>query len=245
MTSSTGTVLEGRQQQLNLHEFVKNATWRELLMELVDTNKLDPWDIDIVKVVDNYIAVVRKMQVMDLHIPANIVLAASLLLRMKSETINIFQVEEALVSEEIAQQTGRVIPDVPVLVPRLRLQPKRKITLSELMDALGDAIKLNERRETTVRQSREPLNFVVEKDDIDEKMNRTYKLVTENVDKEGITTFAQLSKSFNSIESILLGLFVPLLFLAHNQQLTLMQDEFFNEIFVKLNGDADGGKPGK
>jgi len=32
---------------LDLQEFVKNATWRELLGGLVATNRIDPWDIDI------------------------------------------------------------------------------------------------------------------------------------------------------------------------------------------------------
>ena len=225
---------------LNLQEFVKNATWRELLVDLVDTNKLDPWNIDIIKVVDSYIEAVKKMRVMDLHIPANIILAASILLRMKSETISILQIEEVPV-EEMAQEP-RVAPEVPNLVPRLRLQPKRKITLGELMDALGDAIKVNERREMIVRQRSEPVNIQIEKDDIDEKIARTLQLVKENSDREGMTTFAQLSKSFNSIDAILLSLFVPLLFLAHRGQVLLMQDEFFNEIFVKLEDGKDGGK---
>jgi segregation and condensation protein A len=226
---------------LNLQEFVKNATWRELLTELIATNKIDPWDIDLIKVVDSYIDAVKKMRVMDLHIPANIILAASILLRMKSDTINILQIEETLEAEEPVQP-GRVPPDVPNLVPRLRLQPKRKITLNELMDALGDAIKVNERRESIVRQRAEPVNIIIEKDDIDEKMSNAYNLVKQNVDREGMTTFAQLSASFSSIESKLLALFVPLLFLAHNGELILMQDEFFNEIFVKLNSDKDGSK---
>jgi segregation and condensation protein A len=228
---------------LNLQEFVRNATWRELLVELIETNKLDPWDIDIIKVVDSYIAAIKKMQVLDLHIPANIILAASILLRMKSETINILQIDEVLETEEETSQ-ARIMPDVPMLVPRIRLQPKRKITLTELMDALGDAIKINERRELTVKQRAEPINIVISKDDIDEKINAAYKLVKETVDKEGVTTFQLLSKSFNSIEGILLSLFVPLLILAHKGQIMLMQDEFFNEIFVKLSDDVDGRKAG-
>jgi segregation and condensation protein A len=228
---------------LNLQEFVKNTTWRELLTELVESNRIDPWDIDIIKVVDGYIGVIKKMQVMDLHIPANIILAASILLRMKSETINILQFDEPLESEEAIHQE-RVIPDVPNLIPRLRLQPKRKITLTELMDALGDSIKINERREMIVRQRTEPINIVINKEDIDQKVGATYKLVTEKADKEGMTTFARLSGSFNSIEGILLSLFVPLLILAHKGQIILMQDQFFNEIFVKINEDYDGGKEG-
>ncbi len=227
---------------LNLQEFVKNATWRELLIELIETNRLDPWDIDIIKVVDGYIAAIRKMQILDLHIPANIILAASILLRMKSETISILQADEVLEAENgIAEK--RVMPEVPMLVPRIRLQPKRKITLSELMDALGDAIKINEKRELVIKQRAEPINMVISKDDIDEKINNAYKLVMESADREGLTTFALLSKSFNSIEGILLSLFVPLLILAHKGQVMLMQDQFFNEIFVKLC-DADGRKTG-
>lgn len=225
---------------LNLQEFVKNVTWRELLVELVDTNQLDPWDIDIIKVVDSYIAAIKTMQVMDLHIPANIILAASILLRMKSESINITQVEEMLDQEEPIH-ADRIIPEVPNLIPRLRLQPKRKITLNELMDALGDAIKLNERRVSIVKQRAEPINIVVEKDDIDEKLRIAYKLVVDNADKEGVTTFGRISAGFGSFENILTGLFVPLLFLAHKGEVILMQDQFFNEIFVKIGVDGENG----
>lgn len=242
MTSGIGTPTVG--SGINLPEFVKNATWRELLSDLIESNKLDPWDIDIIKVVDSYIAAIKRMQVMDLHIPANIILAASILLRMKSDTISINQMEEVLETEEIVQNE-RVIPDVPSLVPRLRLQPKRKITLNELMDALGDAMKVNERRISIIKERAEPINIVIDKDDIDEKINSAYKLVRENVDKEGVTTFNILSKGFNTMENLLLGLFVPLLFLAHKGDIQLMQDAFFNEIFIKISGnEKDGRKAG-
>ena len=238
---TSGTEAPTYSSDINLQEFVRNATWRELLVELIETNKIDPWNIDIVKVVDSYIAAVRKMRVMDLHIPANIILAASILLRMKSETLSLMQVDETQEQENLPE-AARANPEIPNLVPRMRLQPKRKITLNELMDALGDAIKMNEKREYAARQYSEPLSIVVEKDDIDEKIKSTYKLVTANVDREGMTTFAVLSKAFSSIESKLLSLFVPLLFLAHSGRIILMQDQFFDEIFVKINNDGDGGK---
>jgi segregation and condensation protein A len=238
---TSGQEVSTYSSDLNLQEFVKNATWRELLVELIDTNQLDPWNIDLIMVVDSYIDAVKKMRVMDLHIPANIILAASILLRMKSETINIIQLEENLDAEEPLQE-GRVTPEVTPLIPRLRLQPKRKITLNELMDALGDAIKINEKREIIIRRKSEPVNLVIEKDDIDEKIAATLKLVKENIDREGMTTFGQLSSGFNSVENLLLRLFVPLLFLAHKGEVVLMQEEFFNEIIVKLNDEKDGDK---
>ena len=226
---------------LDLQEFVKNATWRELLTELVEKNQLDPWDIDIVKVVDSYIGIVKSMRFMDLKIPANIMLAASILLRMKSDTINVMQVEEQQEVPEPAFE-GRIIPEVPELVPRLRMQPKRRITLEELMDALSDAIKVTERRELVTKRNLEPINLHVDKDDIDGKMDSAYELVRSNADSEGVTTFSAISKGLQSMEEMLLGLFVPLLFLASNGRIMLLQDSFFNEIFIKLERDADGAK---
>ncbi len=228
-------------RELDLNEFVRNATWRELLVELVETNRLDPWDIDIAKVVDSYVSAVRKMQVMDLHIPANIILAASILLRMKSETISILQLEEEMQPFEELGRAARIMPDIPILVPRARMQPKRRITLAELMDALGDAIKINEKRETIVRERAAPISMAIEKDDIDEKMRAVHALVRQNIDSEGVTTFSALCRSFETAERRLLALFVPLLFLAHSGEITLMQDGFFNEIFVRI-GEQDAGK---
>ena len=40
----------------------KEPTWKELIIELVDKNKLNPWEIDIVQIVDNYMDAVRGMK---------------------------------------------------------------------------------------------------------------------------------------------------------------------------------------
>lgn len=220
--------------ELDLEEFVQNATWRELLMQLVDTHQLDPWDIDLSRIVDSYMHVIKRMKVLELQVPANIMLAASILLRMKSDTISVFeQPQEEAAADEIRQE--RVIPEVPALMPRARLQPGRKVTLDELMEALGDAIKITERRETIIKQKAIPLNMVINKEDIDEKIERAYGLVSKNIDKEGYTTFDRISRLFGSESAVLLDLFVPLLFLSHQGKVSLMQENFFDEIFIKLN----------
>ena len=225
---------------VDLEDFVKNATWRELLVELVETNKLDPWDIDIAKVVDSYVAVVKEMRVLDLHMPANIILAASILLRMKSETIGVFAEQELQPEEPLALQE-RVLPEVPELVPRLRMQPRRKISLNELMSALNEAIKMSEKREVIRKEMLEPLAIIVASNgDIDEKIDNAFGLVKRNIDTEGVTTFARIAGGFGSIESKLVDLFVPLLFLANMRKIALMQEEFFDEIFISL-GNPDGG----
>jgi segregation and condensation protein A len=245
-TTDTITLTTTAQQQLNLEnnleDFVKNATWRELLVELIQTNQIDPWNIDLIKVVDGYVGIVKKMKVLDLHIPANIILAASILLRMKSETLKVFEVPEIVPEVEELGVGERVLPDIAPLVPRARLQPGRKITLMELMHALDDAMKVKERRETLIQQANVPVQFFIDTEDIDEKIENIYNVVKQNIDGEGLTTFASLANKFNHQESILLGLFIPLLFLAHKQRIAIMQEKFFDEIFIKLDdGKNDDG----
>jgi len=225
----------------NLRDFVGNATWRELLVELVATDKLDPWNIDISKIVDSYIGVIKKMKVLDLHVPANIILAASILLRMKSETFKVFDIPEPV--EESIELPGepRIIPEVQPLVPRLRLQPNKRVTLYELMSALDEVMKLKEKRELFIQAASTPVQFYIDKEDIDQKIELIYNMVQDHSDKTGMTTFAYLSNNFDHSEKILLDLFIPLLFLAHKQRIIIMQERFFDEILIKLNNGKRHG----
>jgi chromatin segregation and condensation protein Rec8/ScpA/Scc1 (kleisin family) len=102
------------------------------------------------------------------------------------------------------------------------------------MDALDDAMKMVQHREEREIAQSIPVQFYVNDDDIDEKMERVYSLVKKNADEYRTTTFANLARLFGSSESILLDLFVPLLFLAHKGRVSMKQDSFFDEIFVML-----------
>ncbi|MGC8669990.1 MAG: segregation/condensation protein A [Candidatus Micrarchaeia archaeon] len=223
---------------LDLEDFVQNATWRELLIHIVEKNQLDPWDINISEIADHYIKAVNRMKVLDLHIPANLILAVSILLRMKSEAFILVENSEVTPIEEIEGSMQRVIPDVEPLVSKIRMQPGKRITLQELMEAMDEAIKIQRSSTSTEHTARPPINITINTEDIDSKLDRVYDLVKKNIDGERITTFASLIRGFNNIESILLDLFIPLLLLMHRGKLALRQDEFFNEIFIMLK---DGG----
>jgi segregation and condensation protein A len=234
----TVTVLYNEEQvkNLDLQELVRETTWKELLTQLVDSNRLNPWDIDISKLVDSYVSAVKRMKVLDLHVPANIILAASVLLRMKSETLTIFEIEEELQAAEPVEGQQRIYPEVPVLVPRIRLQPRRKITLVELMQALEEALRMKERRDIESNAPMPTMNFMVNLEDIDEKANSIYDFIKENVDSDKATTFTILADRFKNSDSILLDLFIPLLFLAHKTRVYVYQERFFDEIIVRLAG---------
>ncbi|MEM0149745.1 MAG: ScpA family protein [Candidatus Micrarchaeaceae archaeon] len=245
---ATGVQLsrESKPTGLDLQRFVQNATWRELLSELVERRELDPWDIDIAAVVEGYMDVIKDMKVLDLRVPANIVLAAAILLRMKSDTLSVFDgYNDGGLEEEIeVHERMHLSPEqTDGLVPKLRMQPRRKITLQELMDALDSALKM-EVANAAKRQSESyaPQQIVIREDDIDRKMEAVLKILANSVDRKGFSTFGGMSKGFDSVESIILDLFVPLLFLAQNGKVVLIQEEFFNEIFIKLEDGQDGKK---
>lgn len=241
MATAVGEVVQA-EVQLDLEALVKRATWRELLVELVDTRKLDPWNINIEEIVDSYVSVIKTLQVMDLYVPANMVLAASILLRMKSDLL-VLPSDEVLMSEPAIDEAAaaRVIPEVPQLSFRSRLQPGRRVTLGELLDALDGAMRIEKARSMTAMSAAPSVSLPTDIDDIDDRLEETMALVASNVDVMGMTTFSNLERAAKLGDESLLYLFVPLLYLATRDRLVLAQDDFFSEIFVRLCDGGNGG----
>ncbi len=219
--------IQTTESSIDLGNFVSEGTWKDLLVELVKKNKLDPWNVDIVDIVDKYIEAVKTLKIMDLRIPANIILAASILLRFKSEALH-FEIENN-VDEEA--EAPRMSPSIEPLSFRLRVPPKRKVTLNELIAALDEAMKLKEIKERKRDIVEMPLKF--ESKDIEVELERIYALINKNIDRKGMTTFSALAKATLG-KDILTSLFIPLLYLTHRNRILLMQEEFFGEIIVAL-----------
>jgi len=225
------TVADIVKKDFDIEHLVRSATWKDLLINLVETSKLDPWNVDISKIVRNYILVIKEMKLMDLSIPANIVFAASFLLKLKSDSISIFREEEEIIEDiDIIE---RIIPDIPELVPRMRQPPHRKITLNELMNALDDVLKIENKREKYFSELEKVLPVIIDPNDMDKKMERAYKMAIDNSDNYGMVMFDKLIKNMDS-DLILLDMFVPLLFLDYNGKISLIQEVFFGDIIIKI-----------
>ena len=217
-------------ESLNIEELVGEATWKDVLIELVRKNELNPWDIDIVDVVDKYVTAVRELKVLDLHVPANIILAAAMLLRFKSEVLLIEEEEEAI-GEEPRQRTS--VPVEPLTL-RLRLPPKRRLTLTELIAALDEAMKLKEVRDLAKKNLQVQFPMMIKEVDIETEVERIYQTIRKHVDKSKMVTFSAVCRA-SQFDDVLLDLFIPLLFLAHKERVTLIQERLFDEIIIALN----------
>ena len=228
-TETEATLSVGK---FDIEGFVSEATWKDVLLELVKRNELNPWDIDIVDLVEKYIGAVKRMKILDLRIPANIILAAAILLRLKSDML---EIEEK--TEEAAAEEEMMPPYVPVegLSVRLRLPQKSRVSLNELIDALEEAMKLKELKEAqaTAVESRQVPIFLSHPD-VEVDVEKVLGLVKKNLDGSKMVTYSLLCDSAKS-ESPLLEVFIPLLFLANKNKVLLLQETFFGEIIVSLN----------
>ncbi len=88
------------QQKLNLEELVAQPTWRDELRLMVEEESLDPWNIDIADIADKFVQRIHKFKTLDLVLPANLILAAAILLHLKSEALKF---EEEQVQEILAR----------------------------------------------------------------------------------------------------------------------------------------------
>jgi segregation and condensation protein A len=218
--------------RFDIENLVKEATWKDILFALVNKNELNPWDIDIIDIVGKYLAVVKGMKLLDLRVPANIILAAAILLRLKSDMLQLDEIseEQAGVLDENAR------PYVPVdsLSMRLRLPPRRKVTLNELIDALEEAMKLKEYREAKMADEVRIIPLLLSRVDVEADIEVVYSIVKRNLGIDKKISFSSLCNIAKK-DDVLLDIFIPLLFLASRDRVMLLQDKFFGEILIEPN----------
>lgn len=221
-------------------------TWQTLLYELVKTEQMDPWDIDVSKLVRTYIDVVKKMKEMDLRVSGKVVLAAAILLKIKSNRLlkddiaqfdNMLsgQDEESLFDEEgVPDGKGRIRYDGLRLIPKTPQPRARKVSIYDLVEALQQALETKRRR--LLRMPNVPEMTIPErKIDISVLMKNLHKRIMGffTSDKGAKLTFTQLVPSDRREDKIMT--FIPLLHLSSNRKIDLYQERPFEEIEIRLS----------
>ena len=59
-------------------------SWKTIIYDLVKSEEMDPWDIDLTILTKRFIQVIKEMKENDLKIPGKILLAAAVLLKIKA-----------------------------------------------------------------------------------------------------------------------------------------------------------------
>ena len=142
-----------KQEQIHDILFNREIGWQEIIYDLINTEQLDPWDIDIIILTGKYLEKVAELEEADFFVSSKVLLAASLLLRIKSEILldrHIKSIDEILFGKKEQQKYAleriELDEEIPELIPRSPLPRFRKVSLKELMDSLNKAIITENRR---------------------------------------------------------------------------------------------------
>jgi len=246
-----------KQQQVHDILFNREIGWQEIIYDLINTEQLDPWDINITILTERYMEKISELEEADFFVSSKVLLAASLLLRIKSEILlnkYIKSIDEILfgTKEELnSKKLERIELDeeIPDLIPRSPMPRYKKVTLKELMESLNKAIitenrrikkeviKRNALRETGISLPNKKTISI--KDKINDILSRLNTHFSKPQNKKiTYTEFAGKEKEKR------ISHFSPLLHLENQKKVWLHQQNPFDEIhiwmrktFIEHNGD--------
>lgn len=212
---------------MDVVSFVVQPTWKEMLLQLVSSEQMDPWDIDVGMVSSKYLECIKQMELLDLRVPANVILCASLLLRFKSDDLWVQEIEQEPYDEPLLIDEA-----LPELVFRANRPRKRRVTLDELVHSLEDVIRKGKKQMVSGRHFLPPLLVEVSKEEMDQKMGYIFGRVEALRDSEGIVRFTDVLREKTAAE--VAYHLLPVLHLVQERRIFAWQDEFFGEVFLKI-----------
>ena len=225
-----------------------DLSWQSTLFDLVNAEGMDPWDVDVSLLAQKFLDRVRQMRGMDLRISGKMVLAAAILLRIKSKRLvgadidaldKLFAQGEGDEKDLLFEEQGTFIPgitdyDPKKLIPRTPQPRKRKVSIYDLVNALQKALEVNKRK--VVRDVPE-MNFIMPKRgrDVGQIIKDVYGKIKLFFSSFGGArmTFTNLLPANPSKEDKVFA-FIPLLHLTNQRRINLEQQQHFGEIEIRL-----------
>jgi segregation and condensation protein A len=235
-----------KQEQVHKIIFSRELGWQEIIYDLINTEELNPWDVDIILLTNKYLEKIKELEEADFFVSSKVLLAASLLLRIKSEFLlnkYIKSIDEILFGkkEDLRKPFERIQleDEIPELIPRSPMPRFKKVTLKELMESLNKAIITENRRigkviinKNALRESSIslPKSTISIKDKIKDIFARITQHFTKNKEISRMPyKHLHLDKKEEKI-----ACFYPILQLENNDKLWLEQEKHFDEIHIWL-----------
>ncbi len=242
--------------QIVLGKESNEVTWRSMIYELVKSEQMDPWNIDVSVLSRRYVQMLKKLKELDFRVSGKMVLAAAILLKLKSNL---------LVGEEMAELDRLMAPQdeedmsegfyeeldsygkgqysdysPQPLLPRTPQPRKRKVSIYDLVISLQKALEVRDRR-VARRMPHVTMDVPKRKTDMGKLIGEVYDKVTSMFKASRKLTFTQLLPKDATKEAKILT-FMPLLHLANvdYRKLDLEQQENFGEIDIVLRDSTTG-----
>ena len=220
-------------------------TWQTIIYDLIKSEQMNPWDIDISLLSKKYLETIKKLQGLNFFISGKVILASALLLRIKSHkllTEDILALDALLypseeVYEELDDEYERQIVDIPPLAIKSPQSRKRKVSVNDLIQALQKALEVNKRK-ILRRTEYQNINIKIpeRKIDITKLIKDIYERILGYFKTKEKITFDELVMSKRREDRILA--LVPLLHLDNQMKISMEQKVPFGEIEItKFNGN--------
>lgn len=216
------------------------ADWEGLFRSL--TADLDPWALDLVELVGRFRAYVAGRD-LEFAVPGRMVLASSVLLRMKSDWVKDGgappTVEEAAaeVAAELVAEEGSVYIAPELRLPLWRI-PRGRATVGDLGRALRAALAAERRRSARGAPcSPEDFGFAVEEESFTRRAHRLLRRLLGLVNGRRIIPFREVAGE-GPREKV--ARLIELLHLDAEGRVRLVQEEFLGEILVEVRDGSEG-----
>lgn len=234
-----------KQEQIHKILFNREVGWQEIIYDLINTEQLDPWDVDIIILTDKYLERIESFEE-DFFISSKVLLAASLLLRIKSEILlnkYIKSIDEILFGkkekEKIIIEKIDFEEDIPDLISRSPMPRFKKVTLKELLESLNKAIVTENRRikkKTAMRNALREVSISIPKKkfDIRDKIKEIYSRLLNHFETNKNDKNIPFTQFVGNDRENRIISFSSLLHLENQKKVWLEQKEHFGEINLWL-----------
>lgn len=239
----------------NIFQFLMNEedlTWQTMIYELVKSEQMDPWDIDISRLSKKFVSMVNHLKQFDFRVSGKIILASVILLKMKSnklltEDILAFdnliktnqepeEIEELYDEPEFEEPEQDHIKNMmetrPKIFPRTPQPRKRKVSVFDLVKALEKALEVKNRRYYKDPKDMPKIQAPKDHKDISLIIGDTHDYLME-LFKEQETDklfFHKILQSETKEDKIYT--FIPLLHLTNQRKIDLEQYKHFGDIEI-------------
>ena len=236
-----------------------------ILVEMVKSEKLDPWNIDIVDVTEKYLQKMIEMKSLNLRVASRTLLFASILCRMQSNVLAGISIDDFKDEQEIEpvfDEDGFIVdyPEDDEFIPTsnvvsfedalqrrtsIRLNRNRVVTLKDLIKQLEFYEKLEKKasiKSAHERAKRHVRNYSrLTPEEIVSMAHEEY--IEESVLKlkDNLEQIFEHEEKIELNELMVLGLdkisaYLALLFLSRDTDYELVQDEFYSDLYVVKGG---------
>lgn len=224
-----------------------DITWQAVIYDLARSGKINPWDIDVSVLSQEYLKTIKKLKEMNFRLSGKVILAGAILLKLKAERLGVTQLLALMDPDkypagddsddgfDLEKEKHFTKAGLDLTIPRAR---KRKVTVFELVEALKEAIDVDARRAQRMAEwKNQPMHPLpeVKRVDIFAKIEEVFSRLRRFVRKFKKKTikFEEIVPTQNKKDII--WTLIPLLHLATQDKLDLRQETPYGQIFIDVH----------